>query len=93
MSHYLVEQSADPAPAEMEADGLNEDVREGGTAGQWTSLGAFQLSGTWFEFVPAIQNDLSLLGRSSQSFLAKQREHKSPLCMDRDRQWPFDDCC
>lgn len=32
-------------------------------------------------------------GRSSQSFLAKQREHKSSLCMDRDRHWSFDYCC
>lgn len=71
----------------------SEDVRKGGAAGQWTRLWAFQLSGTWLEFVPAIQDDLSLLGRSSQSFLAKQRKHKSSLCVDRDRHWSFDYCC
>lgn len=70
----------------------NEDVKKGGAAGQWTKLRAFQLPGTWLEFVPAIQDGLSLLGRSSQSFLAKQGEHKSSLCMDTDRHWSFDYC-
>lgn len=93
MSSYQVEHTANAAPAAVQADRHhNEDVKKGGAAGQWTKLRAFQLPGTWLEFVPAIQDGLSLLGRSSQNFLAKQGEHKSSLCMDTDRHWSFDYC-